>query len=271
MHTTIATYNKITSLENIKIARFDVSKRYTKPHRHNKYLELVFFSKGSGYHYMDLERYAIKPPVVFLIKKGEVHHWEIDTKPKGYVIIIKESFLEKTLDKHINTLLFKLDGKQKINIPKKDLTIRKLFKVLCREANHENVQQDIVEGLLKALISKVATYSSLDRIKVDATDTATRFLEMLNQTLKNNVGFYAEFLNITPQNLNQICQKKYKKTASKVIADFLIREAKRLLVYTNKSVSEIAFYFEFKDVSHFIKYFKRHTGLTPLQFKNNHQ
>ncbi|MBJ6369246.1 AraC family transcriptional regulator [Snuella sedimenti] len=270
MDTAIATYNKITSLENIKVARFDVSKRYTKPHRHNKYLELVFFSKGSGFHYMDLKSYAIKPPVVFLIKKGEVHHWEIDSKPKGYVIIIKEAFLEKTLDKHINTLLFKLDSKQKINIPEKDLTIRKLFKILCQEANQENAQQDIVEGLLKALISKIASYSSLDGIKMNTVDTATRFLDILSKTLKNNVGFYAELLNVTPQNLNQICQKSYNKTASLVIADFLIKEAKRLLVYTSKSVSEIAFHFDFKDVSHFIKYFKRHTGHTPLQFKNNH-
>lgn len=45
--------NKISFENTIKIEPFDVAKRYTKPHVHNKYLEIVFFSKGSGFHYLD--------------------------------------------------------------------------------------------------------------------------------------------------------------------------------------------------------------------------
>jgi AraC family transcriptional activator of pobA len=93
------------------------------------------------------------------------------------------------------------------------------------------------------------------------------FINILSRTLKNNVNFYAEHLNTTPQNLNAICRKEYGRSASNIIADHIIKEVKRLLLYTNGTISEIAFSLGFKDSSHFTKYFKRYTGETPKQFK----
>ena len=59
MSTGIKVNNKISQALDIKIEPFDVNNRYTGPHRHNKYLELVYFSKGSGFHFMDQEKYKI--------------------------------------------------------------------------------------------------------------------------------------------------------------------------------------------------------------------
>lgn len=263
---TIATYNKISSLADIKIAPFDVNKRYTKPHRHNKYLEIVYFSKGKGFHHVDSISYPIKPPMVFVVNKEEVHYWEINTVPKGYVIIIKETFLEKTLDKYINKQLLKLNAKQKIKIHQKDPVIKAMFKTLCFEMDQAEPQVDVVEGALKALLSKIIGYSNFSNSN-DNFDKANKFMELLLEKPKNSVALYAKTLNLSSQGLNQLCKKRYAKTASQVIANEIIKEVKRLLLYTDKTVSEIAFDLEFKDVSHFVKYFKRHTGFTPLQFK----
>lgn len=98
----INTYNKIASIEDIKVEPFDINKRYTKPYRHNKYIEIIFFTKGKGFHDLDSKSYPIKPPMVFVVKKEEVQNWETNTIPIGYVIIIKETFLDKTLDRDIN-------------------------------------------------------------------------------------------------------------------------------------------------------------------------
>tara|TARA_X000000950_G_C13570021_1_gene519117 strand:- start:212 stop:607 length:396 start_codon:yes stop_codon:yes gene_type:complete len=131
MKNVIDTYNKIPDYKDIKIEEFDVNKRYTKPHKHNKYLEIVYFIKGSGFHHLDLKSYKIKPATAFIVKKDEVHHWEITTKPKGYVIIINEAFLAKTLDKFLNNQLLKLQHKSFIKIDKDDLSLKALFKALA--------------------------------------------------------------------------------------------------------------------------------------------
>lgn len=269
VNSSIDTYSKISSIDDIKIAPFDVSKRYTKPHRHNKYLEIVYFSKGSGFHFMDSKRYDIKSPIFFIIKKEEVHHWEINTEPQGYVIIIKETFLEKTLDKQINKQLLKLAQKQKIDNIQKDPNIEYMFKTLCLEIQQSNSNIEVVEGVLKALLSKIVRYSNINNQDIN-TDKIDQFMQFLVDKPRNNVAFYAKKLNCTSQTLNQWCKRRYAKSASQIIAIEIIKEVKRLLMYTDKTISEIAFDLEFKDVSHFVKYFKRHTGHTPLQFKNKH-
>lgn len=265
----INTYNKIASFDDIKIERFDINKRYTKPHRHNKYLEIVFFTKGEGFHHLDSKSYAIKPPMVFVVKKEEVHNWEINTIPKGYVIIIiKETFLDKTLDRYINLQLHKLKTIQKVNLKKKATSIKMLFKALCVEMKQPYPQIEFIEGVLKALLEKIISASHIKKTN-DNVDEITVFESLLVERPRNNVAYYAEALNITSQNLNQLCRKHYDKTPSEIIAIEIIKEAKRFLIYTNKTISEVAYQLDFKDVSHFVKYFKRHTGSTPLQFKKS--
>jgi AraC-like DNA-binding protein len=271
MRDKIDTYNKISEYNDIKIEEFDVTKRYTKPHKHNKYLEIVYFIKGTGFHHVDLKSYKIKPSTIFVIKRDEVHHWEITTKPKGYVIIIKEDFLQKTLDKFINNQLLKLQQVSKIKLSQKDISLKALFRSLTWEKNQEAVNREAVEGGLRALFSKLVKYAQIE--KVESTDLVVLFTDVLSRTLKNNVNFYAERLNTTPQNLNAICRKEYDKSASDIIADYIIKEVKRRLIYTNEAISDIAYGLGFKDASHFSKYFKRYTKKTPktyrLQNKSN--
>ena len=268
MESKIATYNKISPGDAIKIEPFDPTKRYTNPHRHHKYLELVYFQEGQGFHHLDDKCHTISPPIFFFIWKEQVHHWEITIAPKGYVIIIKEEYLDKILDKSLALLLKKLHDLQVSKIPQ-DPSVDTLFEVLCREKNLQSaVQKEILEGSLKALLAKIISYS--DAVGHQLKDMGSKFQDLLEQRPKNNVTFYADSLNTTPQNLNSLCKKHFSKTASEVIATHLTLESKRLLVYTDLSVAEIAFNLDFKDVSHFVKYFKRQVQKTPLQFKKEH-
>jgi len=85
--------------------------------------------------------------------------------------------------------------------------------------------------------------------------------------LTNKVSHYAKLLNTTPQNLNAICRKESGQSSAEVISNYIINEAKRLLLYTDLTVSEIAGKLDFKDNSHFTKYFKRNVGDTPIAFR----
>ncbi|AWG20422.1 AraC family transcriptional regulator [Flavobacterium faecale] len=267
MKEAIAVYTKIPNVTDIKIEPFDVNKRYTKPHRHNKYIELVYFKAGSGFHYVDSVAYKIEPPIVFGISNNEVHHWEIDTVPEGFVIIVKDGFLEKTIDKHINQQLYRLNKEQVIKV-QPDESIDKLFEVLCLEMKQHSIQKEVVEGSLKALLGKIIGYSNRVECMVEI-DKAVHFEELLLQELRNDVAFYADLMSINVAQLNAICKKSFSKTASQVITTHIIQESKRQLLYTDRTISEIGYSLDFKDVSHFVKYFKRHTAITPLTFKQN--
>ena len=49
----------------------------------------------------------------------------------------------------------------------------------------------------------------------------------------------------------------------------IVLEAKRLLSFTNLTVSEISTQLNFEDPSYFARYFKKTIGLSPIEFKNN--
>jgi AraC-like DNA-binding protein len=82
----------------------------------------------------------------------------------------------------------------------------------------------------------------------------------------HQVKYYAAVMNITPNHLNNICKQNAGRTASDLIQERLILEAKRLLIYSMKSAKEISFELNFDSPSHFNKFFKNKTSETPAGF-----
>lgn len=249
----------------VNVAPFRQGIRKTKPHKHNNYFEIIYLSKGKGTHTIDHSIFQIQPPVIFFVKKEQVHHWSITSDPRGYVAIIKKEFVEKSYDNELKNLVSKLSGLTSLRL-KQHQTIEEIFELLTKENNYT-----IIEGLLKALFAKIfETAKPLTHNPRITSNIFQSYRDMLSKTdeLHNRVVYYATRLNTTPQNLNSICRKNSNQSASDILAKHIISEAKRLLHYTDNTVSEIAFALGFKDSSHFVKYFKRHTGKAPQASRN---
>lgn len=263
--------DKIEYGKSIKAAPFKKEIRTTTPHKHNNYFEIIYLSAGSGHHFIDSLKYEVTPPVMYFIRKEQVHHWQLDTEPEGFVVIIKKSFIDNSLDNELKSLFTKISRHNSLRVQENG-TIHKLLELLTAEnKNTGNNTFHITEGLLKALLAKVLEVAQpvINKAAMKS-DLYQSFLTLLSagQVVKNTVHFYAEQLNTSPQNLNAACRKAVNQPAAEVLAEFITSEAKRLLHYTNNTVSEIAFSLDFADTSHFVKYFKRITGQTPLAFRN---
>jgi AraC-like DNA-binding protein len=262
--------NKIEGDKTIKIAPFKKEIRKTDPHKHNNYFEIIYLSQGSGYHYIDSRKFEVKPPIMYFIRKEQVHHWELVKELDGFVVIVKKSFIENSLDSELKSLFTKISRQSSLSV-KENAVINKLFEILAEENKTEGENAfHIIEGLLKALLAKVLEVAKPVINKMEAKhDLYQSFLSLLNKgsIVKNAVHYYAGQLNTSPQNLNTACRKAVDQSATEVLAEFLISEAKRLLHYTDNTVSEIAFTLDFIDSSHFVKYFKRFTGQTPQSFR----
>ncbi|WP_315816787.1 AraC family transcriptional regulator [Paraflavitalea speifideaquila] len=263
--------DKIESGKPIKIAPFKKEIRKTTPHKHNNYFEILYLSQGKGFHYIDALKFEVKPPVMYFIRREQAHYWELNSEPDGFVAIIKKPFLEKSLDSELKALFTKISGQTALYVHDES-TIQALFELLAEENKNEGKYTfHVVEGLLKALLAKV-----LEDAKPIAGRVATNsslyqsFLSLLSTEgiIKNSVQYYAGQLNVSAQNLNAACRKAVNQSSEEVLSEFIISEAKRLLIYTDITVAEISFRLDFTDPSHFVKYFKRKTLQTPRAFRD---
>jgi AraC-like DNA-binding protein len=81
------------------------------------------------------------------------------------------------------------------------------------------------------------------------------------------VEFYAGKLFMSSRNLNLLCQNILNKSISEIIETRKLTEAKNLLIYSNKSVSEIGFELGYNEKAYFSNVFKKKTGTTPTAFR----
>jgi AraC-like DNA-binding protein len=263
--------DKTDAGKSIKVAPFKRTIRKTEPHKHNSYFEIIYLSKGKGFHTIDSSRFPVTPPIIYIVRKEQVHYWELKNEPDGFVLILKKSFADNSLDKELKKLLMQVSSYSCIVLEEKR-TIEQLFEMLVQEYQSDNdITLPVIEGLVKILLAKILQLAKpVQPAKGKTSNFFSNFRELLSQdkTLKNSVAFYARLLKTTPQNLNAVCRKAINQSAAEVLAEFIIGEAKRLLLYTDMTVSEISLSLDFKDNSHFIKYFKRHSGYTPQSFRS---
>ena len=256
----------------IKIEPFRKEVRTTSPHKHNKYLEIIYLTQGCGHHTIDDRNFTIKTPVIFIVRKEQVHCWNITSEPNGFVAIIKKEFVDTCLDKEIKQLIATISSHSCL-FPKDNYSVTQLFQLLSEEYKtvHSNKAM-VIEGLLKALLAKMLQESDFESTFTPTAETWYHQLRQLlaqEKKLINKVSHYADILNTSPQNLNASCRKESNQSATEVLSEYLINEAKRLLLYTTLNISEIAFKLNFNDNSHFTKYFKKYAGQTPTAFREH--
>lgn len=96
-----------------------------------------------------------------------------------------------------------------------------------------------------------------------------RFMMLVERDYKlsRDVAYYASQMNITPKYLTLIVRQMTHETPKHIIDHYTILQLKLQLTASRQSVKEIAWEYHFNDVSFFCRYFKRHTGLTPMKIR----
>ncbi|WP_185960480.1 helix-turn-helix domain-containing protein [Pedobacter westerhofensis] len=141
-----------------------------------------------------------------------------------------------------------------------------------QQLNEDEKNADVIKLYLTTLLAEMKQSSNFRlRINFPAHERLTmEFKKLINYhiTKDKSVSFYAEKLNVTPNHLNKSVKTTLSRSASELIDEMLILEAKILMQKNNLSISEIAFKIGFEDLSYFGRFFKKHTAHTPTEYRN---
>lgn len=188
----------------------------------------------------------------------------------------REFYCIKDHDKEVSCVGVLFHGNTTISIvelnTKEQNKLDQLHKVFLDELDTvDTIQAEMLRMLMARfiitttrLIKQQSNYNNLG----DQVDLIRNFNILVDTHFRKEhaVGFYAQKLFKSPKTLSNNFAK-FEKSPLQIIHDRIILEAKRLLIYTDKSAKEIAYEIGFEDASHLSRMFKRHTSLSPSEFK----
>nr|BFF39454.1 hypothetical protein BACY1_12590 [Tenacibaculum mesophilum] len=138
----------------------------------------------------------------------------------------------------------------------------------------ETAQYDMLQSLLKQfIVYSVRIKKEKDVVKESVeTKLFKDFSLLVEQNFKkiHRVTGYAYRLGLSPKSLTKHLQKIGTETPSDFIKNRIITEAKRLLLYTDDSIKQVAFDLGFNDPAYFSRFFTKATGQSPKQFKRSY-
>lgn len=241
------------------------------PHKHDFFI-INIFQKGSGTHIIDFVSYPIKDHQIHLVFPDQVHQWDIEKGTVGYQLMISRNWFESFLSSLRFSALFYQ------NHPVVELSedvfqyLLYEFQWIQKEMQTEKTFWEMIQKrceIIGLLISRLVEEIFKDYETFHSNPLISKFLNLIDLNFKNerSVSFYAEKLHISANYLNIISKKTLHTSASSLIQNRILLEAKRLLKVSEMSVKDIVYDLGFYDHASFSRFFKSNTGMTPSQFK----
>ena len=224
-----------------------------------------------------------KNMMVDIVHQHIVQFFSVSPDFKAYRVFISRDFMEDTLGKEkpfpLEFVVSKrLNPVLELKEEEMGLLIEIVKKIKSKIIDKENIfQRNLIINKLSTFLMELGNIIYHKHKDVSFTPELTHKEEIIKQFFKlitqyckdqHEVSFYAKELCITPEYLSRIMKKTTGKTVNKWIAHALIAEAKILLRNPEVTIQQIADILNFSDQSSFGKFFKRHRGITPLEYRN---
>jgi AraC-like DNA-binding protein len=243
----------------------------TETHRHD-HEELWIVTHGNPVHSVDFSSETLESPVIVYVAQGKVHSFVPDEQTQGWLIRYKSDFIPQSRFNFYSRFL------EKVQYPLSSdycsTTLHSLCEILLKESSEVNPDYTVMRHLLSAVLAKLETDSKRDYLDTKTSinpklETFNNFLRILENNFRRPEGadFYAEKLNMSARNLSLITRAAFGKSATEIIETRKLIEARRLLLNTDKSVSEIGFELGYNEKSYFTRVFRKKTGVTPSEFR----
>ncbi|WP_052467133.1 helix-turn-helix domain-containing protein [Psychroserpens damuponensis] len=271
---------EILTIESLAARKKDANHNPERAHQ-VAFNMIVFYTHGESKHLVDFIWHPVKKNTLIHISKGQINRFQFQPGLKGYILLFTDDYLKNQIHTLPKTEIDRLFNSQLfspiIEVPAES-NIERYMTLFDEEYSNlnDNLNQNAICNALYTII-----FSKLERLKKFQThhlkhsEKLSTFLEF-KSLLENhfnesrNADFYAIKLHITYKHLNTICKDIVAITAKQFIDEFIVLEAKRLLINSKIKSTQLAYSLGFDEPTNFVKYFKKHTGFTLNQFKKDY-
>jgi AraC family transcriptional activator of pobA len=247
------------------------------------FFEIFFIRKANGYVLIDYRKINLKDGMVLFVKPHQQQEWHIDEAALDYdFLIFREDFMRTFIaDKFF---VYRLQYCQQTETPpylmcsesEGEEYLRLLRKIRSELRQPEADSYHIIVGVLCYLLAIMNRHYAREyQLPLAAPKNyyAFQFVELMETHIRKlqRVQDYASLLKISRITLNHSVMSQYGISAVNLLKQRLLEEIKNELLFTNKSISEIAYAFNFPEPSHLMRFFKQQTGKTCRKFQEDYR
>lgn len=247
------------------------------------FFQIIFIKKGKGHLYLNAQKIELKDNMVLFISQNQQHKWAMNQENfEATFLVFQEDFLNEFFsDTHF---IYKLLYFYQINFPlylqvEKNLLdelITKLYEIKVDLKQPKNDSVHLIRSILYYILIKLnRIYANQHQITSPELnkDLAFQFRKSVEKHIytKQRVDDYVEILGVSRISLNKMVKKQFNTTLSDFIKSRLLFEIKMKLAYTQKTIEELAYTFNFSEPNHFTRFFKTRVGQTPVEYRLAYQ
>jgi AraC family transcriptional activator of pobA len=249
-------------------------------HRHRNLFQILVIERGGGEMTCEASIIPFRAPAAILVPTTVAHGFRFHPHvTDGWVVSFTEDVAAALGDRSGESLarLKALAADPVVPLANESEIAR--LRTLCADLDAERFLARegyalAMRGLLALIAIEVARLAAnrgrVGTVMLHPADTTVDALrKLVDEHFRRErlIAFYAEALAMTPDRLNDHVKRATGVTAGHLIRQRVLTEAKRQLVFTNQAIQEIADDLAFSDPSHFTRFFRKQTGLTPQAFR----
>lgn len=247
-----------------------------EPHALDFY-DILLVTRGRGTFFLDGHPLDVKPGRVFFTTPGQVRRWRT-TKLDGICLFFPALFLQEFFrdDAFIDRLPYFHDEAGATSAiataPRTAASLRALL--LAMRAELPPTRADSAHLLRAQLYEILIRLARLHAAAHPAPPMprhalVRRYQDLIEQDFRrtHRTADYAKKLAVTTGHLTALCNAHLGRSAKRVLQDRLTVEARRLLLYSDRTAEAIAQHLGFADPSYFGRFFRRMSGKTPQKFR----
>ena len=241
----------------------------------------IIYEQGSADLKINMRDYHIEAPAVLLVLNDQIYQSAGQSEDlRSKVILMSRSFSDSLFANSGEILPLKSSIMKNpvMKIENEENVFGQFFQLLQNIAASPR-QEFKIESARHLTLSMFYGYSHLKHEvnEVKSTNSRqeeifTKFTELLERHHKKEreIAFYADKMCMTSKHLSQVIKDYTGKTALGLIEEYVISEAKSMLLSTTMSIQQISDELNFPSQSVFGKYFKRVAGISPSEYRNRH-
>lgn len=253
------------------------------------YFSFIFTKNGSGIYYLDDNKFPFGSRTIYFTNPGHIKSYELQESKDAYIITLTENFLRDNVHSEIYDefpfLLAEIAPPKKLfqaDFDEFEILYKQLLNEFKKDSKYKN---RVIGNLFVVLLLKIKEKFWLDYNPIEEGNRNSQIVKSFKHLLESEfksvvegqqnsklqVQHFAERLSLHPNYLNSVIKSKTGRTVNDWISKRTLSVAKYLLMNTSYSSKEIAYRLGFSEPTHFSRFFKNHTQLSPSTFRQSNK